>query len=236
MILEGTLKPGEKLLAERDLALALGVSRPSLREALAQLEVKGLLVSTKAGTSVARFLDRHIDPLAELLGADPRGAEDYLEFRMTVEVRATVLATTRATAIEREAIAQCLEAMRRAHEDDDATEESRLDARLHGLIYEASHNVVILHLMAALSNLLQHNVFYNRAQLYARPGVRDTLLGHHLAIGAAVVAGDAEAAEAAAGQHIAFAARVIEELRQEEARKATALRRIDRADIVQGQR
>jgi GntR family transcriptional repressor for pyruvate dehydrogenase complex len=233
MILEGALKPGEKLIAERELALALGVSRPSLREALAQLEHKNLLVTTKAGTVVARFLDSHIEPLAELLREHERGAEDYLEFRLTMEVKATALAAQRATPVEREAIGACLAAMREAHDKDDPDAESRLDARLHGLIYEASHNVVMLHLMAALSDLLEDNVFYNRNQLFTRPGVRDKLLEHHLAIGEAVMAGNGAAAEAAAAGHIVFARDVIAELRQEELRQATALRRIERTDIVQ---
>ena len=236
MILEGVLKPGEKLIAERDLAVSLGVSRPSLREALAQLEDKGLLITSKAGTSVARFLDRYTEPLAELLSSDPRCADDYFEFRMAVEMRATALAASRATAVDREAIAQCMEQMRAAHLLDDPTEESRTDAQLHTLIYEASHNVVMVHLMAALSDLLQHNVFYNRSKLYAREGVRDTLLEQHLAIGEAVLAGNSEAAETAAALHITFTASVIDELRAEEMRQATALRRIERADIVQGVR
>lgn len=45
MILEGTLKSGERLPAERVLAEQFGVSRPSLREAIQKLVAKGLLVS-----------------------------------------------------------------------------------------------------------------------------------------------------------------------------------------------
>ena len=52
MILEGVLRPGEKLAAERELAEKLDVSRPSLREALDKLQVKGLLETSKAGTVV----------------------------------------------------------------------------------------------------------------------------------------------------------------------------------------
>ncbi len=43
MILEGVLRPGERLLGERELAGRLGVSRPSLREALDMLAGRGLL-------------------------------------------------------------------------------------------------------------------------------------------------------------------------------------------------
>lgn len=49
MILEGTLKSGERLPAERVLAEQFGVSRPSLREAIQKLVAKGLLVSRQGG-------------------------------------------------------------------------------------------------------------------------------------------------------------------------------------------
>ena len=49
MILEGTLKAGERLPAERALAEQFGVSRPSLREAIQKLTAKGLLVSRQGG-------------------------------------------------------------------------------------------------------------------------------------------------------------------------------------------
>ena len=49
MILEGTLKSGERLPAERALAEQFGVSRPSLREAIQKLSAKGLLVSRQGG-------------------------------------------------------------------------------------------------------------------------------------------------------------------------------------------
>ena len=49
MILEGTLKAGERLPAERVLAERFGVSRPSLREAIQKLAAKGLLISRHGG-------------------------------------------------------------------------------------------------------------------------------------------------------------------------------------------
>ena len=51
LILQGILRPGERLPAERDLAEKLGVSRPSLREAVAELQDKGLL-TTRAGAGI----------------------------------------------------------------------------------------------------------------------------------------------------------------------------------------
>ncbi len=49
LILEGTLRPGEKLPPERELAKQFDVSRPSLREAIQRLEAKGLLLRRQGG-------------------------------------------------------------------------------------------------------------------------------------------------------------------------------------------
>ena len=49
LILEGTLRPGQKLPPERELAVQFDVSRPSLREAIQRLEAKGLLLRRQGG-------------------------------------------------------------------------------------------------------------------------------------------------------------------------------------------
>jgi GntR family transcriptional repressor for pyruvate dehydrogenase complex len=49
LILQGVLRPGERLPSERDLAETMDVSRPTLREALADLESRGLIVARPGG-------------------------------------------------------------------------------------------------------------------------------------------------------------------------------------------
>ena len=73
LILEGSLRPGEALLPERDLALALEVSRPTLREALKMLADRGLLEPVRGrGIRVASLGREAIaDPLMALLEARP---------------------------------------------------------------------------------------------------------------------------------------------------------------------
>ena len=232
MMLEGVLRPGEKLLAERVLARRLDVSRPSLREALAQLEKKGLIVTARGGTTVAPFLKPLAEPLAALFRGDPRVAGDYFEYRRVVEAEAAALAARRATEIDRRAIRELLAAMRVAHAEPDPAREASLDADLHIAIYEASHNVVLLHMLRALAELMRGDVFYNRQGLYARDGVRDRLLVQHIEIAEAVVGGLAEAAEAAAAAHIGFIATTLDEIRADETRQGAALRRWERSDLV----
>ncbi|AWK85736.1 FCD domain-containing protein [Azospirillum thermophilum] len=232
LILEGILRPGEKLLPERDLAVKLDVSRPSLRDALAKLEERGLLITGRNGTFIARFLSKISDPLATLLQDNPAATFDYLEFRHSIEAEAAALAARRATDLDRAAIRAIVERMRSAHSKDDSSEEAEADAELHLAVYEAAHNLVMLHIMRTLSELLRSDVFYNRADLYSRPGVRDLLLQQHLAIAEAVLSGDAGAARAAAGAHVQFTLRTLRDIRDSNARLEVSLRRIGRSDLI----
>ena len=68
LILEGALRPGEKLASERELSQRLDVSRPSLREAIDKLVDRGLLTASRGGTSVAQFLLPMMAPLLAVIG------------------------------------------------------------------------------------------------------------------------------------------------------------------------
>jgi GntR family transcriptional regulator, transcriptional repressor for pyruvate dehydrogenase complex len=232
LILEGVLRPGEKLAAERELAEKLDISRPSLRAALDILVKRGLLVSDRSGTFVAQFLSPLLRPLATLMQDKPRVPADYFEFRKIQEAHAARLAALRATDVDRQAIRHCIERMKEAHKLEDPTQEGEADVDLHLLIYEASHNVVLLHVMRALADLLRNNIFYSRAQLYLREGVRDQLLEQHLAIAEAVIAGRPKEAESAAAEHIRFTFETVEEIRRDSLRLETSLSRINRSDLL----
>ena len=232
LILEGVLRPGEKLLPERELALKLDVSRPSLREGLEKLEARGLLVTGRSGIYIAQFLVPITDPLASLPQSNPNTSFDYLEFRSLIEGDAAALATQRATDLDRDTIQQIITRMKLAHGQDDPSEEADSDAELHLAIYEAAHNVVMLHMMGALSSMLRIDVFYKRGRLYSRQGVRDLLLEQHLAIAGAVLAGDVEVARHLAKEHVCFTFRTLHEIRDDDARREVSLRRIGRSELI----
>lgn len=234
LILEGSLRPGERLLPERELAVTFEVSRPSLREALDKLEKKGLVYSGKGGaTFVAPLLGEGFTaPLSAVLQQHPETTFDYLEFRAIVEGSSAYLAALRGTDVDREMVRACFEKMERAHQVDDPSEEADADADFHLALYEASHNVVMLHIMRSLSDMLHNDVFYNRAKLYMRQGVRDLLLSQHRAIYQAVMAGDPQTARAAAEAHINFTRDALTEIAKADARLEVSLRRIAKSDLV----
>ncbi|UFN48079.1 FCD domain-containing protein [Roseomonas sp. OT10] len=228
LVREGALRPGERLLPERELAERLGVSRPTLREGLQSLERDGFLASqTGSGTRVAALGTSITDPLTRLLATDgDASAGDYLEFRAMMESSAAALAAERATTVDLAAIHACMERIDRAHGLQDPSDEAEADADLHIAIYEAAHNLVLLHVMRALSGMLREGVFYSREALYARPEVRELLRDQHRAISEAILARDVPSARLAAERHIRFTQGALRTIREAEARLQVSLRRI----------
>ena len=71
-------------------------------------------------------------------------------------------------------------------------------------IIEASHNVVMLHVMRSMFDLLREGVFYNRQTMFSVRATRRDLLSQHKAIHDAIVARDSKGARHAMEAHIAF--------------------------------
>src|SRR5210317_375992 len=151
-ILEGSLRPGEKLPPERELATQFEVSRPSLREALQKLEAKGLIYSRQGGGSyVTDTVERaFFDPLAEIMATSPEAHFDLLEFRHALEGISAYYAALRGTDADREVIMLRFKTLCEAHERKDSVVEAKADAEFHLAIAEAAHNVFLLHTLRAL--------------------------------------------------------------------------------------
>ncbi len=233
MILEGTLKAGERLPAERVLAEQFGVSRPSLREAIQKLAAKGLLVSRQGGgTYVAESLGSTFsDPLLHLLENNPEAQRDLLEFRHTLEGSCAYYAALRATELDHQRLREAFEALQDCydrHGKVSRAEEGAADARFHLAIAEASHNAVLLHTIRGLFDLLRRNVVTNIGGMYAqRSETRDMLMSQHRELYQAVIEGRAEDARAVSNQHIHYVQEVLAEVREEAQRVARAQRRAE---------
>lgn len=231
MILEGTLKAGERLPAERVLAEQFGVSRPSLREAIQKLAAKGLLSSRQGGgTYVCENLGSTFsDPLMHLLENNVDAQRDLLEFRHTLEGSCAYYAALRATDVDRQRLGEAFERLQdcygRAGEVTRA-EEGAADASFHLAIAEASHNAVLLHTIRGLFDLLKRNVVTNIGGMYALRGeTRGMLNAQHRALFEAIMEGRAEDARALSNQHIDYVQEVLADVVQQEAREQRAQRR-----------
>ena len=216
LILRGILKPGERLPAERELSDRLGVSRPSLREAIADLQDQGLL-STRAGSGiyVADVLGSAFSPaLQRLFATHDEAVFDYLSFRRDIEAMAADRAARLATKSDLAVIQSIFERMEASVEKRNADEEAQLDAQFHSAIIEASHNVVMLHMLRSMYALLHAGVFYNRQVMFAQKTSRRALLGQHRAINEALQARDPDAASAAVHAHLAYVEQALRDERR----------------------
>ena len=231
MILEGVLQAGERLPAERKLAEQFGVSRPSLREAIQKMVAKGLLVSRQGG---GNYVSKEVgttfsDPLLGLLAEKHDAQKDLLEFRHTLEGACAYYAALRATPADHErldaAFAQ-LEACYAGSAENCRTEEGLADARFHLAIAEASHNVVLLHTIRGLFDLLRGNVITNIGGMYTqRSETRAMLIEQHRSLYHAIKAGDAELARQLSNQHIEYVCEVLAEVDEEQLRVQRSERR-----------
>jgi GntR family transcriptional repressor for pyruvate dehydrogenase complex len=215
MILEGTLKAGERLPAERALAEQFGVSRPSLREAIQKLVTKGLLVSRQGGGNYVE--------------SNPEAQRDLLEFRHTLEASCAYYAALRATDVDRERLTAAFNELQDCysrHDEVSRAEEGAADAKFHLAIAEASHNAVLLHTIRGLFDLLKRNVVTNIGGMYKqRTETRDMLITQHRELYLAIIEGRAEYAREVSSRHILYVQEVLEEVRQEVQRVARAERR-----------
>lgn len=225
LILRGILRPGERLPAERDLATRMNVSRPSLRTAIADLEARQLL-STKAGAGVfvAEVLGSAFSPpLIALFASHDEALFDYLSFRRDLEGLAAERAAKLASDTDLQVIQTVFDKMISARSPQ---LEARFDAEFHLSIIDASHNVVMLHMMRSMFELLQTGVFYNRQIMFKQQTTREALLAQHRAINDALQKRDPGLARAAVELHLNY---VEQALRAD--RKASASEQVSQTRL-----
>lgn len=229
LILRGILRPGERLPSERDLAEKLAVSRPSLREAIADLQEKGLLASRAgSGIYVADVLGNAFSPaLTRLFAEHSEAVFDYVAFRRDMESLCAERAARLGSDTDLKVIAAIFDKMEAAHRKGDPEKEAALDADFHMAIIEASHNVVMLHMMRSMFQLLREGVFYNRQAMFRQRTTRASLLDQHRAINDAVQHRDPDAASAAVQAHLGYVEAALQDLRKSEANEEIARQRLE---------
>jgi DNA-binding FadR family transcriptional regulator len=190
-IRSGALAPGERLPGERDLARRLGVGRSSVREAIAALQVDGVVVTRPgSGTYVADAppVDR-----AEPHDVSPSA---LLEARALLEPRVAALAAQRA---ERDDAAErLLDAM-----EDGSLPWSDADRLFHLRVAELTTNPVLAKLAEQISDVMDQPLWQRlRDDSVADAAHKRMHVAEHRMIYEAIASGDAAAAEFYAARHI----------------------------------
>lgn len=205
-LMSGRLKSGDRLLPERDLASALGVSRPVIREALTALSTLGAVEIRRGYGTVVR--EPNFTALADyfsLVLAQQAGAvDDVMQARIAIERQAIRLACTRALAPDLERLSQALQAIKETI--DDPARGGAADFHFHSMIVEAAHSPALSSVYAAVAKLLQESHQERRKVIAKVPGVDAYLIDHHEAVLLAIRRRNAAEADALLTEHFEIGA------------------------------
>ena len=201
LIERGELRPGDRLPAERELAVQLGVSRPSVRAGLRSLSAIGVLQTRHgAGTFITDGPPTlGSEPLSFLAALHGFTRDEMFEARRALEVGVAGLAAERANDEQIATIAEEITGMFAALDDPQTF--LIHDIRFHRSVAEASGNPILASLVEMVSAL-----FYEQRRKTAQHG-RDLKESAHLhrAIYHAIRAHDAKRASAAMSEHLSVA-------------------------------
>jgi GntR family transcriptional repressor for pyruvate dehydrogenase complex len=181
LISQGKLKPGDRLLPERELIREFDVSRPSLREALNSLITMGFLEVKGKRTFIKSVASESMqNPLSLLIKADTQKLFDLIEVRKAIEVWGAFLAAQRATEEDIKQLENIIEDMRKAYEQGRSWEKQ--DADFHLSIAQATHNTIQTHVMSTIYDLLKESM----AKVFKDQSKVKKLLDHHYRIFSAI--------------------------------------------------
>jgi GntR family transcriptional regulator, transcriptional repressor for pyruvate dehydrogenase complex len=210
MIAEGAIAQDERLPPERDFAQQLGVSRTSLREALHELELKGL-VDRRPGRGTVVVSPGSGGAGEKLLGhmeAPERGLREVMDLRAVIEPPIAARAAQRATPGDLEVLRGVLDDMR---SESSVAKAAELDIKFHDAIARATNNPLLVKLMGFASEWIDES---RRSRVLSRRRRQRSITAHAEILGR-IEAHDPDGASEAMARHIAD---VNELLIQEERR------------------
>ncbi len=233
MILEGSLKPGQKLPAERELAKQFDVSRPSLREAIQKLEAKNLVTRRQGGGTYVsdKILAGLSDPLFALMANNKESQFDLLEFRHGIEGMSAYYAAMRGTQADFDEIQRKHDNIGNAQLEENYHIEAKAVFEFYIAICAASHNAVILHLAHSMAPLLIDNIEKNLTILAKRPDVFSQISDYRTRLMSAIISGKPQIAWGASHRNLAFIEEVLLKMSQENSRMERSMRRMKRPEI-----
>lgn len=205
MARQGELKPGDRLPAERELASAFGVGRPTLRQALTVLAEAGV-VEIVAGSGI--YLRRPVSEvtngaayaMAMVLMTEAKDLLDMLELRIAIESEAAYLAAERRSP---EAVAKLRIAYEALEEALTVRQEAiQEDYQFHCAVAAATDNPIFVKVMVSLADLFLQMFRKTTASLYHEENRIRANLQEHQLIMEAITAGRADDAREAMERHL----------------------------------
>ena len=204
LMVSGEFALGSRLPAERDLAVQLGVSRPSVREALIALEVEGMIeVRTGSGIYVQRTEAYGKSPAPTEADANTPadwGPLEVMSARLLVEAEVAALAATQAQKADLKAIKSSLQQMKLEAARDQVPREG--DEAFHEAIANACGNSVLLDTVQRYWQARNGPLFERLGDYFEHPESWQAAISEHQQVLLAIEAHDAPAARKAMQKHL----------------------------------
>jgi GntR family transcriptional repressor for pyruvate dehydrogenase complex len=198
MIVRGELTAGQRLPAQRDLAARLGVSRPSLREAIRALIALNILESRHGEGTFVSSLEPELlaEPIDFLLQVNSTALVALFEARRALEAAVASLAAERATDLELAQLEDFVKLGRSKLDDLDAFIEH--DVEFHGRLRAAARSPILSSLLASVNTLSNAS----RRQTARSAATRARALADHEAMVRVLKARNPQAAHQAMVEHL----------------------------------
>ena len=203
LIYRGKLKPGDKMMAERELARAMQVSRSTVRDAIQRLVTMGLVVQKQGqGTFVKTADPKEETTIFKMMQSQDATIGDLLEVRLGLECNAAAMAARRADGDDIKAMDLAIDEMKK--EIDSGRHGTAADTSFHMAIAYAAKNPLQILIMRNFYDYLFHGIRTSLEDLYMDGENIEIILKQHLGILGARKARDSEGALRAMNTHIDF--------------------------------
>lgn len=232
ILASGEYPPGSRLPPERELSERFGVSRPTIREAIIALEVKGA-VTVKTGSGVYVLENRKLN------GDQQQAISPFelTESRVLIEGEAAALAASMITEEQLNALAAAIDEMAKENEEGNVGSDVA-DRKFHLVIAQATQNRALIDTIEHLWDIQEQSMEIHNAHKEVCETNPQRRLDEHQAIYDALARGEPQAARLAMRKHFsrlvdilhdATEAQAEEEVRRKhsERRKRFTLNRLD---------
>lgn len=208
MIMNGTLKRGDKLPSERELVEHLKVSRTSIREALRALEVIGLIDSRQGEGNFIKqsFEDSLFEPLSIIFMLQGGKPEEIMEVRKIIEIATAAIAAKK---INKEQLKN-LETLAKAFKTcEDEKINVEFDKQFHYEIAQVTENFLIKNILNSMSFLMDSFLKEARSKILVDKANLQVLAEQHFKIYEAIKNHDAQKASKEMEKHLDFTDKYI---------------------------
>lgn len=203
-IYRGELKIGEKLPSERELAEIMGVSRSSVRKAIAELVGMGYVENRKGQGTFVKLPEARdpADPFAYVMSPGQSSLDELMEVRIGLECQGVALAAERANEMDITFLEMAFSEMNDWQPDRDRAKDA--DMKFHMGIAYATHNSVHVDLTRRFYDYMFHGINKLHSLLYEKNRNLGIIDQQHFKILDAIKCKDGESASRYMLQHITF--------------------------------